>query len=104
MGTGSIPGVKSGRSVTLTPDTLLVPWSWKSRAIPLLPLWAVRLVQSLSACTVELYLYYPYGPYGLYRASVPVQGWPLPLPFYYKTYMTKVAVASKMQPGESQGR
>jgi hypothetical protein len=29
---------------------------------------------------VELYLYSPYGPYGLYRASVPVQGWPLPLP------------------------
>ena len=28
---------------------------------------------------VELYLYSPYGPYGLYRASVPVQGWPLPL-------------------------
>jgi hypothetical protein len=23
--------------------------------------------------TVELYLYSPYGPYGLYRASVPVQ-------------------------------
>ena len=23
---------------------------------------------------VELYLYSPYGPYGLYRASVPVQG------------------------------
>jgi hypothetical protein len=30
--------------------------------------------------TVELYLYSPYGPYGLYRASVPVQGWLLPLP------------------------
>ena len=30
---------------------------------------------------VELYLYSPYGPYGLYRASVPVQSWPLPLPF-----------------------
>ena len=30
-------------------------------------------LQSLSACTVELYLYSPYGPYGLYRASVPVQ-------------------------------
>ena len=28
---------------------------------------------------VELYLYSPYGPYVLYRASVPVQGWPLPL-------------------------
>jgi len=24
--------------------------------------------------TVELYLYSPYGPYGLYSASVPVQG------------------------------
>ena len=44
-----------------------------SRAIPLLLLWAVRPVQSLSACTVELYLYFPYGPYGLYRTSVPVQ-------------------------------
>ena len=51
MGTGSFPGVKSGRGVTLTPHTLLVLWSRKSRAIPLLPLWAVRLVQSLSACT-----------------------------------------------------
>ena len=29
---------------------------------------------------VELYLYSPYGPNGLYRASVPVQEWPLPLP------------------------
>ena len=29
---------------------------------------------------VELYLYSPFGPYSLYRASVPVQGWPLPLP------------------------
>jgi hypothetical protein len=44
-----------------------------STATPLLPLWAVRPVQSLSACTVELYLYSPYGPYGLYRASLPVQ-------------------------------
>ena len=45
------PGVKSGRGVTLTPHPLLVPWSRKSRAIPLLALWAVRPVQSLSACT-----------------------------------------------------
>jgi len=51
MGTGSFSGAKSGRDVTLTPHPLLVPWSWKSRAIPLLPLWAVRPVQSLSACT-----------------------------------------------------
>jgi len=51
MGTGSFPGVKSGRGLTLTPHSLLVSWSWKSRAIPLLYLWAVRPVQSLSVCT-----------------------------------------------------
>ena len=31
--------------------------------------------------TVELYLYSPCGLYGLYRASVPVQGCTLPLPY-----------------------
>ena len=31
------------------PSPPLVPWSRKSRALPLLPLWAVRPVQSLSA-------------------------------------------------------
>jgi len=51
MGTWSFPGVKRGQSVTLTPHPLLVPWSRKSRAIPLLPLWVVRPLQSLSACT-----------------------------------------------------
>ena len=51
MSTGSFPGVKSGRGVTLTSQHRLVPWSRKGRAIPLLPLWAVRPVQSLSACT-----------------------------------------------------
>jgi len=50
MGIGSFPGVNSGRGVMLSPHPLLVPWSRKSRAIPLLPLWAVRPVQSLSAC------------------------------------------------------
>ena len=49
MVTGSFLGVKSGRGVTLTPHPLLVPWSRKGRAIPLLPLWAVWPVQSLSA-------------------------------------------------------
>ena len=33
------------------PSPPLFPWSRKGRAIPLLPLWAVRPVQSLSACT-----------------------------------------------------
>jgi len=51
MGTGSFPGVKSGRGVTLTFHSLLMPSSRKSSAIPLLPLWTVRPVQSLSACT-----------------------------------------------------
>ena len=52
MGIGSFPGVKSGQGVTLTPHPL----------------------QCRGHERVELYLYCPYGPYGLYRASVPVQG------------------------------
>jgi hypothetical protein len=48
MGTGSFPGVKSGRGVTLTPHPLLVPRSRKGRAILLLPLWAVRPVQGVN--------------------------------------------------------
>jgi hypothetical protein len=63
--------------------TCTEPQCLYSRAIPLLPLWGVRPVQSLSACTVELYLYSLYGVYDLYRASVPVQG--LPLPLYWET-------------------
>jgi hypothetical protein len=50
IGTGFFLGVKGGRGVTLTTHSLLVP----------------------------LYLYSPYGPYGLYRTSVPVQGCTLP--------------------------
>jgi len=59
MGTRSFLGVKSGRGVMLTPHSLLVPWSRKSRAIPLLPLWAVRPVQSLSACTRMHFTFLP---------------------------------------------
>ena len=44
------PG-SSDQGVTLTPQSLLVPWSRKSRAIPLLPLWAV------TACTDPQCLY-----------------------------------------------
>jgi hypothetical protein len=50
------PGVKSGRGVTLTSNPILVPWSRKSKVILILPLWAVRPVKSLSACT-RVYLY-----------------------------------------------
>ena len=51
MSNGSLPGVKGGRVVTLTPHHLIIPCSRKSTAITLLPLQAVRPVQSLSACT-----------------------------------------------------
>ena len=40
MGTGSFPGVKCGWAVLLATHPLLVPRSWKSRAIPLPTLWA----------------------------------------------------------------
>jgi hypothetical protein len=50
---GLSPEVKSGRGVTLTPSPPSSAFGHER---------------------VELYLYSPYGPYGLYRASVPVQG------------------------------
>jgi len=56
-----------GRTVCTEPQCLY------STALPLLLVWAVRSVQNLSACTLQVYLYSPYGPYSLYRASVPVQ-------------------------------
>jgi len=40
MGTVCFAGVKCGRGVLLTPNPLLVPRSWNSRAIPLPTLWA----------------------------------------------------------------
>jgi hypothetical protein len=53
MGTGYFLRVKSGRGVTLNPHPLLVLLEKKKK---------------------ELYLYYPCGPYSLYRTPVPVQG------------------------------
>jgi len=69
MGTGSFPEVKSGRGVTLTPH----PFYCRGQD------------------RVELYLYLPYGPYGLYRASVPVQGCTLPYFFYFTLYHSGLA-------------
>ena len=49
-----VPGLSRGKERPghdADPSPLLVLWSRKSKAIPLLPLWAVRPVQSLSACT-----------------------------------------------------
>jgi len=67
------PGSKERPGHDADPSPLLVPWSRKSRVKSLLLVWAVQPVQSLSACTVQLYLYSPYRPYCLYSASVPVQ-------------------------------
>jgi hypothetical protein len=53
MGTGSFPGVKYGRGVLVTTHPLLVPWSWKSSAIPFPTLWATRPVTG----TLFLYLF-----------------------------------------------
>jgi len=39
MGTGSFPGVNYGQGVLVTTHSLLVPRSWKSRAIPIPTLW-----------------------------------------------------------------
>ena len=52
MGTGSFLRVKCGRGVLLTTHSLLVPRSWKSRAIPLPTLWATT-----GPVTGTLYLY-----------------------------------------------
>ena len=47
----AFPGGKERPGRDNDPSPLLVPWSWKGRAIPLLPLWPGRPVQSLNACT-----------------------------------------------------
>ena len=51
IGTVSFLGGKELPGRDADPSPLLVTWSRKSRAIPLLPLGAVRRVQGLSACT-----------------------------------------------------
>jgi len=63
MGTGSFPEVKSCRGVDPSPPSSAVGHE-----------------------RVELYLYFPYGLYGMYRASVPVQG--CTLSFYLLSYHT----------------
>jgi len=54
MVTGSFPGAKYGRGVLPTTHPLLVPWSWKSRAISLPTLWATTV-----PVTGILYIYSP---------------------------------------------
>jgi hypothetical protein len=90
IGIVSFLGVKSGRGVTLTTHLLLVSLvmkEWSYTSTPLMGRTACTERQCLYKgdlylyLTVELYLYSPYGLYGLYRASVPVQGCTLHLPY-----------------------
>jgi len=56
-----VPGLSRGQRTAGTwrwTSPLLVPWSRKSRAIPLLPLWAVGTVQSLSTCIGAHFTFY----------------------------------------------
>ena len=55
MGTGSFPGVEKGRGVTLTPNPLLVPWSLKGRAIPLLSLRAFVAYKKDEICLLCMF-------------------------------------------------
>jgi len=51
------PGGKERLRRDADPSPLLVPWSRKSRTIPILPLWAVRPVQRHSVCTRVHFIY-----------------------------------------------
>ena len=68
-----LPGGKERPKRDADPSPLLVPWSRKNICIHLLP------PMGRTSCTEPQCLYsraiplLPYGPYGLYRASVPVQ-------------------------------
>jgi len=101
MGTVPLPGVKSGRGVTLTPHPLLLPWSRKSRAIPVLPIWSVRPVQSLSACARVHALYF-YADLSGYWLMTPRQ-WTFVLWLFTSeetglSYLLARAVMGKLRP------
>jgi len=103
MGTESFPGLKSGRGVTLTPHPLLVLWSRKGRAIPLLPLLTVQLVQNLSACTRVHFTFtftYGVGSVHLYVVTLLLLC-QIPFKFYYflshdGLYLVRCSVRSEI--------
>jgi hypothetical protein len=62
MGTGSFPGVESGRGVTLTSQTLLVPRSKNRVVIPLLSLRAFVTCEKGETYHIANYRYYNVTP------------------------------------------
>ena len=68
MGTGCFPVVKYGRGVLLTTHPLLVPPSWKNRAIPVPTLWATTgPVTGSLYHSIKLYSYRTTVVYGVSR-------------------------------------
>ena len=87
MGTGSFLGVKYGRGVLLTTHPVLVPRSWKSRAIPLPTLWATSgpvtgtlHLHNGTTITVQL-------PYNNYRTITYNNYLQLPTTITYNNYL-----------------
>jgi len=90
MGTGSFPAVKwLGRDADPSPPSSAVVKKEKT--------YTSTAPMGRTACTepqflyngalyLYLYLYSPYGPYGLYRPSVPAQQCTLPLPMPLSPY------------------
>ena len=89
MGTGTFPGVKSGRGLLLTSHPLLVPRSRKSRALPLL-VWTERPTQSLSTGTrahFNLHVTFTLPlPYFYLTFTLLFLTFTLPLPYFYLTF------------------
>jgi len=84
MYTGTFPGVKSGRGVTLTPHSFQCRGQEKVELCLYSPYGPYDLYRASVPYKGSLYLclypYSPYGPYGLHRASVPLQRCTLTLP------------------------
>ena len=91
MGTGSSLGVKCGRGVLLTTHPLLVPRSWKSRAIPLPTLWATPGLQRENF-TFIMFIEWRIRPlYEYHLQAVPLPPAPHPLlPFQKRRYQERV--------------
>ena len=93
MDTGSSPGVKYGRGVMMTTNPLLVPWSWKSRAISLPTLWATT-----GPVTGALYLYLLQIMQVLIMMSSPLPCYLIPIKLNkLQLYLSEILISSLME-------
>ena len=84
MGTGSFPGVRCGRGVTLTPHPLLVQRSKQSRAIPLLSLRAFVAYETVK----PTYTYFIRTFIWIFYTFLPLYFWPHISWFWYASKHT----------------